>query len=96
MGVGAQDDSKRMGFGFGRFKEESDSESVEQESVPSKDAILGLEEYNYPVEMLSKEQEKDDINEVERRGSAAPKGIEFRISLLWRFRTAFTFIRRWH
>ena len=55
---------------FERFKRESDSESVEQESVPSKDDILGLEEYNYPVEMLSKEQEKDDINEVERRGSA--------------------------
>ena len=70
VGVAAQDDSKRMGFGFERFKEESDSESVEQESVPSKDATLGLEEYNYPVEMLSKEQEKDDINEVERRGSA--------------------------
>ena len=70
VGVAARDDSKWMGFGFERFKEESDSESVEQESVLSKDAILGLEEYKYPVEVLSKEQEKDDINEVERRGSA--------------------------
>ena len=77
VGVAAQDDSKRMGFGFERFKEESDSESVEQESVPSKDDILGLEEYNYPVEMLSKEQEKDDINEVERRGSAPRRGSNF-------------------